>query len=84
MSNRISIEPIHGIQSGTDKPCPACGAKYCLVDYVEAIDHAVGKKYSFDIVNCDCGRILNKVELRKTFPGVVFQAVFSEHIEADK
>lgn len=78
MSNRVSIEPIHGMQSGTEDPCPACGVKYCLVDYVEAIDHAVGKKYSFAIVNCDCGRINNKAELRKILPGAIFQAVFNE------
>jgi hypothetical protein len=76
MSNRITIEPIHGMQGGTEKPCPACGVKYCLIDYAEATDHAVGKKYSFEIVNCDCGRILNKAEIRKMVPGIVFNAVF--------
>lgn len=80
MSNRVSIEPIHGMQSGTEDSCPVCGSKCCLVDYVEATDHSIGKKYSFGIVNCGCGRILNKADLRKILPGVIFRAVFCDDI----
>lgn len=78
MSNRISIEPIQGMQGGTDSPCPACGAKYCSGDFVEAIDHAIGKKYIFGIVSCECGRILNKVDLRKILPEIIYNKVFSD------
>lgn len=76
MSNRISIEHIHGMQGGSENSCIACGARYCLADYVEATDHAIGKKYLFGIVTCECGRILNKAELRKTLPEIVYDAVF--------
>lgn len=77
MSNRISVEPIHGMQGGTDKPCIACGKSYCLTEYVEAIDHAIGKKYQFAISTCECGRTLNKAALRKKLPGNIFNAVFN-------
>lgn len=76
MSNRISIEPVHGMQGGTENSCIACGARYCLTDYVEVIDHAICKKYSFEIVTCECGRILNKTELRKILPEIIYNAVF--------
>ena len=76
MSNRISIEPIHGLQGDSENSCIACGARYCLVDFVEATDHAISKKYSFEIVICECGRILNKAEIRKTLPEIVYNAVF--------
>jgi len=76
MSNRVSIEPIHGLQGGSENSCVACGAKYCMEDFIEVIDHAIGKKYLFGIVTCECGRIMNKVELRKTLPEIVYDAVF--------
>jgi hypothetical protein len=78
MSNRVSIMPIHGAHGGTETPCSECGESYCLVEYVEVTDHAVGKKYSFGIITCECNRILNKDELRNTLPDVVFQAVFPD------
>ncbi len=78
MSNRISIRPIHGMQGGAETPCPACGIRYCLADFVEATDHAVGKKYLFGIVNCKCGRVLNKAYLRKILPYMVYNEVFPE------
>lgn len=78
MSNRVSIEPIHGTQGGTDDPCPACGARYCMGDFIEAIDYAIGKKYLFGIVSCECGRILNKVDLRKILPDIIYMRVFAE------
>lgn len=76
MSNRISIESIHGLQGGSGNSCVVCGARYCITDFVEATDHAIGKKYSFGIVTCACGRILNKVELRKILPEIIYNAVF--------
>lgn len=76
MSNRISIEPIHGMQGGSENSCVVCGARYRIADFVEATDHAICKKYSFGIVTCECGRILNRVELRKTLPEIVYNAVF--------
>lgn len=76
MSHRISIEPIHGMQGGTDEPCPACGAKYCSEDYAEATDHAIGKKYIFAVISCECGRILNKLDLRKILPDIIYDKVF--------
>lgn len=77
MSNRVSIEPIHGMQGGTENPCPACGATYCMADYVEAIDHAIGKKYLFGIISCECGRILNKMDIRKILPDIIYNKVFA-------
>lgn len=78
MSNRISIEPVHGMQGGSDESCIVCGARYCIADYVEATDHAIGKKYLFGIVSCECGRILNEADLRKTLPEVVCDKVFTK------
>jgi O-acetyl-ADP-ribose deacetylase (regulator of RNase III) len=76
MSNRVSIKMVHGAYSGMETPCSECGASYGLVDYVEATDHAIGKKYSFAIVTCECKRILNKEELRSTLPDIIFHKVF--------
>lgn len=76
MPNRISIEHVLGKQGGSDNSCIVYGARYRLTDFVEATDHAIGKKYSFGIVTCDCRRVLNKTELRKTLPEIVYNAVF--------
>jgi hypothetical protein len=77
-TNRISIKPVHGAHGGMETPCSECGESYGLVEYVEVTDHAIGKKYSFAILTCECQRILNKDELKNTLPDIVFQAVFPE------
>ncbi len=76
MSNSISIVPVLGSQGGSENSCIACGARYLITHFVEATDHAIDKKYLFGIVTCDCGRLLNKTELRKTLPEIVYDAVF--------
>lgn len=78
MSNRISIESIHGMQCASESSCVVCGAKYRMGDFVAAIDHAIGKKYLFGITSCRCGRVLNKVELRRKLPDIVYKKVFAE------
>jgi hypothetical protein len=64
------------MQGGSENSCVVCGAKYRLADFVEVTDYAIGKKYPFAIVTCECGRILNDAELRKILPEMVYNVVF--------
>lgn len=72
----LSIEPIHGIPSGTKTPCPACGSSYCLADYMEVTDRMTDNKYSFAILTCECGLVRNRGELSHQLPIDVYRAVF--------
>lgn len=76
MIDRISVEPIHGMPTGTKTPCPACGNNYCLADYVEVVDHMMDKKYSFAILTCGCGLIRNRGELSHQLPMHIYMRVF--------
>lgn len=80
MSNRISIKPLHGAHTGMNIPCIWCGEMYGLVDWIEAEDHALGKKYILPIITCECEKILNKEELRNILPEIIFQKIFSEQL----
>ncbi len=59
------VEPYHGYQSGTDKPCIHCGKRYVFVDIVQIPKDKSKDGTGFvNIITCDCGRIINKEECR--------------------
>lgn len=76
MSNRISVEPVHGAPAAAKTPCPACGGTYSLAQYAEAIDHAIGKKFPLAILTCECGLVRNRSDLGKILPANIYKAVF--------
>ncbi len=76
MSNRISVEPVHGAPAAAQTLCPACGGTYSLVEYVEATDHAIGKKFSLAILTCECGLVRNRSDIGKILPNNIYKAVF--------
>jgi hypothetical protein len=59
------IEPYHGYQSGTNNPCIHCGRKHVLVDIVQIPKDKSNDGTGFvNIVNCECGRVINGAECR--------------------
>lgn len=63
--NITEIEPYHGYQTGTNKPCIHCGKNYVLVDIVQIPKDKSKDGTGFvNIITCECGRIVNGAECR--------------------
>lgn len=65
------IEPYHGYQIGTDKPCIHCRKKYVLVDIVQIPKDKSNDGTGFvNIVTCECGRLINYAECKDVLNAV--------------
>lgn len=63
--NIEEIEPYHGYQTGTDKPCIHCGKKSVIVDIVQIPKDKSNDGTGFvNMITCECGRVVNGAECR--------------------